>query len=942
MVRYSSFAFLVLVGGSVSADAAPKLQVLAGASALPGTGGVVDFGSARVAEVLPKTFVVKNLGDAVLTLTEPDLLPGFTLEQSFGTYALKPGRSTVFVVALNSSRPGRLKGTLTFRTNDPSLERFQLALVGTAFGPPSMRIIDNTDPEFRTTGSWATVTGQGFQSSVRTTAAGTGSHVATWTFQGLAPGRYQVSATWAEGRDRATNAAFTIGNGTDASAPILVNQQAAPRDFRDGGAFWTRLGGPVAVTDDTLVVKLSDLADGTVVADAVRLERLALPGRILDNSDKGFSTLDHWQNYQAGFQGSALVIRGQQAKARWLFRNVVPGYYRISATWPVNARATTTATYTILNGEKVLNTVVLNQQMAPNDLHDAGTDWKDLGLLGDLYQVTANNVTVLVTPGGDARSPLFADAVRIERIYDPAGEIGPLVSTADATRFLEQASWGPDDPTIQALANDGFDAYLKKQQNAPMSSYPTLPLVPSSSAEGCPTGSPPNCHRDNYTTYPLHTQFYLNAMYGHDQLRQRMSWAFHKIMIASAITLTRPSQVAPYLQTIDRNSLGNYRTLLYEVTLNPGMGKWLNMEGSTKTAPNENYGREVLQLFSIGLYKLNQNGTLVLDANGNPIPTYDQAVVTDFARAFTGWKYAPAVNGLTNFIDPMVYQESNHDTGQKILLNGHVLPAGQTAPQDLNGAIDNIFNHANVPPFVCKQLIQQLVTSNPTNGYVSRVAGVFKNNGQGVRGDLYAVARAILLDTEARGDTHSGSNYGHLKEPVLYVANLLRAFQAKSYDLTTKSDGYLNPQNQGMGQDLFKPPSVFSYFSPLAVLPGTSPPVSGPEFQILDASTALKRANFINKMVNPNGGADSYGIAPDANYASVGTKLDFTDYLPLASDPAVLVDRLDQLLLHGTMGSSMRTSIINAVTPVASSNPLKRVKTAVYLVTSSSQYQVQR
>ena len=266
--------------------------------------------------------------------------------------------------------------------------------------------------------------------------------------------------------------------------------------------------------------------------------------------------------------------------------------------------------------------------------------------------------------------------------------------------------------------------------------------------------------------WPVQTRFYTNALYGPDQLRQRVAFALHQIIVVSGVDITLPSRLTPYLQVLDRNAFGNYRNLLQEITLNPAMGNYLDMAGNTSTNPNENYAREVLQLFTIGLYQLNQDGTPVLDGSGQPIPAYDQNVVNAFARVFTGWNFATApATGIVNYIDPLVATESRHDTKAKTLLQGVTLPPNQKAAKDLSDALDNIFQHPNVPPFISKQLIQHLVTSNPSPSYVRRVADVFTNNGSGVRGDLKAVVRAILLDPEAAANPAPEAGKGHLRIP---------------------------------------------------------------------------------------------------------------------------------------------------------------------------------
>jgi hypothetical protein len=372
------------------------------------------------------------------------------------------------------------------------------------------------------------------------------------------------------------------------------------------------------------------------------------------------------------------------------------------------------------------------------------------------------------------------------------------------------------------------------------------------------------------------------------------------------------------------------------------MGNYLDMVRSTRTNPNENYAREILQLFSVGLDKLNQDGTPMLDGQGNRIPTYDQNVVNGFTKVFTGWTLAaPQIPGIPNYIDPMVLVSGNHDTGTKLLLDGVTLPAGQPGATDLNAALDNIFYHPNVGPFVSRQLIQHLVTSDPTPAYVGRVAAVFNNNGQGVRGDLRAVVKAILTDPEARGDVKTDPNYGYLREPALYITNILRQFNARAASgaAGSLSDGYLNPQSVNIGQDVFRPPSVFNYYPPDYIVPVSG--IKGPEFYLMNTSTSLRRANFGNTIVFNNIPATT---GTNTN-APNGTSIDLSEMqaLAVADTSAVqLMDALNRKMMHGAMSAQMRSIITTAVLAVPSSNPLLRARTAVYLVATSSQYQVQR
>jgi uncharacterized protein (DUF1800 family) len=503
----------------------------------------------------------------------------------------------------------------------------------------------------------------------------------------------------------------------------------------------------------------------------------------------------------------------------------------------------------------------------------------------------------------------------------------PPPDSADVQRFLEQATWGPTPELVDHVRAIGFRAFLDEQFNAPMTGYPSLALYPTTrDQDACPNGS--TCVRDNYTMYPLQTRFFQNALYGQDQLRQRVAFALHQIIVVSGVDITQPSWMTPYLQTLYRNAFGDFRQLLYEITLNPAMGNYLDLNGNSRTRPNENYAREVLQLFSIGTATLNFDGSPRLDTSGVPVPSYDQTVINNFARVFTGLRFAPAPQaGVPNYIDPMVVNEPQHDTDMKVLLNGTVLPKNRSTMQDLNDAVDNIANHPNVAPFIAKQLIQHLVTSNPDPIYVKRVVSVWG------RGNLRDVVSAILMDPSARQRRDGDPTFGRLRHPAQFIVNVLRAFNARSADRSAESDGYLNPQSINMGMDLFRPPSVFSYFSPAGGVPGGGG-LRGPEFALLSTSTALARLNFVNTMV--------YSRINVGTNSPAGTSIDLAPLQPLASNPGALVEDLNQRLLHGTMTTQMRESIVGAVNAVPASDSLRRVRTASYLVLTSSQYQVQR
>jgi uncharacterized protein (DUF1800 family) len=521
------------------------------------------------------------------------------------------------------------------------------------------------------------------------------------------------------------------------------------------------------------------------------------------------------------------------------------------------------------------------------------------------------------------------------------------MSTADAARLLEQASFGPTPSEVSRVAALGLAGYLGEQLTQPATGYSGFAFVPHTPAASCkydpanPTGTASLCARDNYSLFQVQRQFFTNALAGSDQLRQRVAFALSQVLVTSGVEIYEAYGMAAYQNLLLADAFGNYRQLLEDVTLSPVMGHYLDMANNDKpnpalgTSPNENYARELLQLFSIGVSQLNADGSLVRDAGGKPIPTYGQDVIEGFASVFTGWTYparpgaASAWTNPINFEGRMAAFPAHHDPGAKLLLNGVTVPAGQAPEQDLKLALDTVFNHPNVGPFIGRQLIQHLVTSNPSPAYVARVAAVFADNGQGVRGDLAAVVRAILGDAEARGDAPASAAAGHLREPALFITSVLRG-------LGGKSDGvFLLGQASAMGQPIFTPPTVFNFYPPSYQLPGTS--TVAPEFFIHDAATALARANFLQALVY--GG----GAAPDPTVInSIGTGVDLTALANAASTPAALLGQLSTQLLHGSLSPAARAAIMTALGALAPTDTLGQTRAAVYLVASSPQFQVER
>ncbi len=490
-------------------------------------------------------------------------------------------------------------------------------------------------------------------------------------------------------------------------------------------------------------------------------------------------------------------------------------------------------------------------------------------------------------------------------------------SAPESARFLTQATFGPTSASIAHLQSlPSFNAWLDEQF--------AMPASPSQEAyvrARCPDVEDDGaCGQDTWVP-SRHDQWWSNIIEGQDQLRQRVAFALSQIFVVSgkapALSNTQFG-LASYYDMLVQQAFGNYRTLLEKVTLHPVMGIYLSMVRNQKAdpanniRPDENYAREVLQLFSIGLHELNLDGSLKLDGSGQPIPTYDQNTIKEFARVFTGWNYA-GINwddwyGDADRTQPMTAVQQYHDTGEKHLLGGAILPAGNTAEQDMSAALDNIFNHPNVGPFISKQLIQRLVTSNPTPAYVARVASVFNNNGSGVRGDLKAVVRAILLDQEARsGPAALPNTFGKLREPLLRISHLYRAFHAQKRDggewneypgtWVYRFSGISTYHMEGAtGEGMLRSPSVFNFY-----LPDHSPSgeirragLVAPEFQIVNENTVAAVINAMNNSIYAD---------PDASWTS---PLDLSAEQAMVDSPDTILDHLNLLVFNGQMPAGLR------------------------------------
>jgi uncharacterized protein (DUF1800 family) len=495
---------------------------------------------------------------------------------------------------------------------------------------------------------------------------------------------------------------------------------------------------------------------------------------------------------------------------------------------------------------------------------------------------------------------------------------GTPTSSAAANRFLEQSSFGPNTESMNQLQQAGFDIYLQNQFAATVSPYPD-----------------PLNNIMNPSTSQLQPQFFLNAIYGGDQLRQRVALALNEIWVTAGDKISDPAGYTNYIRILNQDALGNYLDVMHDVTLTPAMGHYLDMVNNDAPAPgqhaNENYAREFMQLMCLGLNQLNPDGSFVVDSTGTPVPTYTQDDVMALGRAFTGWTY-PATPGMPSqnhnpeyYRGPMVPVEAKHDMSAKTLL-GQTIPAGQTAEADLTSALNIVFNHPNVGPFVGRQLILKLVTSNPSPAYIQHVTqafntGSFNGYGSGTRGDLRATVAAVLLDPEARrGDSPATTvlTDGKLREPVIMEVALARAFHVQ-----TDGSGF-SSRGASMSQNIFYSPSVFNFFPPVSPIAGTT--LNGPEFAIFNTASSLSRVNFVNSIVY--GGISS------------NTKFDFTP-VSTAGTPDQMLAWLNTMFLHSSMADQMKQTILTAVNAVDPTKPAAQAQAAIYLVTSSSMYQVQ-
>jgi len=545
----------------------------------------------------------------------------------------------------------------------------------------------------------------------------------------------------------------------------------------------------------------------------------------------------------------------------------------------------------------------------------------------------------------------------------------------DASKFLSRSTFGPTEKSInELLTKETYDSWLNSQ----FLSSPTyhFPEVKQLTKQMC--GDKDDDGNELVDTweavYARHQVWWEAATGAEDQLRQRVALALSEILVISDSQGLGLSDfqyaVTSYYDVLVKHAFGNYRNLLTDVTLHPAMGDFLSMSRNQKSneegtiRPDENYARELLQLFTIGVHELNLDGSEKLDSNSQAIPTYNQKTIEEFAKVFTGWNYQ-GVDWYDYFAEgdhtiPLVAVEEYHDISAKTLLNGAQSNANQTAKQDLDFALDNIFQHQNIAPFISKQLIKRLVTSNPSPEYVARVAEKFNNNGNSVKGDLKAVVSAILMDDDALNTTKPDS-FGKLREPMLRMSHLWRVFDMQTslkvghYWESDKRCGQGNYRAynfydsldwfaQKTGQGPLQARSVFNFFKPSYSPSGllNDNGLSAPEFQIINENTMVAGTNLFHQMIEEF--SDSKPITPELEGYS---KLNLSDVTDLASDTEKLLDYLNLVLLDKDMSTSLRsilTDHLNApdIYKEGREGQLEKAREAILLIISTPEYLIQQ
>jgi uncharacterized protein (DUF1800 family) len=746
-----------------------------------------------------------------------------------------------------------------------------------------------------------------------------------------------------------TQTVALVGSGFVPGTVVLFNGQTLPTTYVNYNNATVQVPVP-ANASGTLSLQVQNPAPGggagTTFAETVPTNTITLTATDADGVNTGTAELG------VSVTMSAAVAGSEQTAVNWSLSGAgslsASGVYTAPAALPSNQAVTITAalasdpSITASYSLSIINPTPVILSATPSVVPTGttttvtvtGTGFvpgtsldTNVGSVTSTYQSATTMVAQITVPAGSSGElQLSAENTA------PGGGTGPFlvvpisapISTTEAARVLDETTFGATSALIQHVAQEGITAWLNEQFNTPTT---LLPTIPNPEPAWC-AGSGMEC---------LQSEWWQTALTGNDQLRQRVAFALSQLFVISNDSVT-PQAIPPYQNMLANDAFTNWSTIMNDVALWPAMGLYLNMLNSARAGTgqiaNENFARENMQLFNLGMALLNPDGTPMLDSNGNIQPTYTEAQIEAFARVYTGWTYAnpdgtaptSGWNPTPNYNQRMAAVELWHDENPKTLLNGVTLPAGQTAEEDFAQAQANIFNHPNLPPFVCQQLIQHLVSGNPSPAYVSRVAAVFMNNGNNVRGDMQAVLTAIFTDPEARaGDTDPSAPGGHLREPILWAANVMRGL---GYVNTDPNNNYFNVYGYllPMGESAYESLDVFNFFPPSYVIPGTN--ILSPEFGLENTATVAGRLTLADQFVNnkiPSFNVDLSATSPLGQIA-------------VSSGPTGLVNALNTLFMHGQMDANTSAAIVSEISGIT--DPAQQVRIATYLVVTSSEYKI--
>jgi uncharacterized protein (DUF1800 family) len=520
----------------------------------------------------------------------------------------------------------------------------------------------------------------------------------------------------------------------------------------------------------------------------------------------------------------------------------------------------------------------------------------------------------------------------------PAPTPTPTFTEADAVRLARQASFGPTPALVARIKDVGVNAWLDEQFAATGSTYSDLATAVR--RDFCASGDTV-CSRQHFSRVPTAMRFYSDAVMAPDQLRQRVAFALGQMIVASEAEVNSAAGIAAFNQVFLDNAFGNFRDILAKVTMLGYMGDYLDMADSNKSAPSENYARELLQLFSMGPDQLNMDGTPKLDATGARQPNYTPEDIRGVARALTGWTYA-RIGGAAitdgnarDYSQPMIAVPTRYDNTAKAFF-GNTVPAGASQEASVAAVVDAAFNNPSTAPFVSKFLIAHLVTPNPTPAYVGRVSAVFANNGNGVRGDLKAVVRAILTDTEARSAPGAA---GKVKEPILLMTGLARVV-----GFTTDGYAFVN-RDTSMGQPVMRAPSVFNFYPTDYPLPGSTT-LKSPASKLLNTSNVLRWHNFVyDWTIGGDATRSEFTLSSGLPNSSLSQPL-WTNWEAFGGDLDAMVARIDLLMFANTLTQPQRDALKAAANAITNTDPLvqtrKRAQMMLYVAASSPLFLVDR